>query len=153
MEKLNIIENTGRVAAVQGPVVDVRFPEDEEAPAIYDCILTNTFDGKKVTLQTAEHLGAGLVRCVSYNETLNIQLGAPCTNTRRPTAVPIGDGCFGRIMDASGKPLDNGGPYDCPDLVPIRKPVIPVTFDLKKKRARSPSFWKRALNTSTCCIR
>jgi F-type H+-transporting ATPase subunit beta len=121
-------------------VVDVRFPEDEEAPAVYDCILTHTFDGKKVTLQTAEHLGAGLVRCVSFNETLNIQLGAPCTNTRRPTAVPIGDGCFGRIMDTTGKPLDNGGPYDCPDLVPIRKPVIPVTFDLKRKEREIPKL-------------
>ncbi len=105
-----MIANTGRVAAVQGPVVDVRFPEDEEAPAVYDCIITHTFDGKKVILQTAEHLGPGLVRCVSFNETLNLQLGAPCTNTKRPTAIPIGDGCFGRVMDASGRPLDEGRP-------------------------------------------
>ena len=135
-----VVANTGRVAAVQGPVVDVRFPEDEEAPAVYDCILTHTFDGKKVTLQTAEHLGGGLVRCVSFNETLNIQLGAPCTNTRRPTAVPIGDGCFGRIMDATGKPLDSGGPYNCPDLVPIRKPVVQASFDLKKKTREIPEL-------------
>src|SRR5208337_543747 len=91
-----VVANTGRVAAVQGPVVDVRFPEDEEAPAVYDCILTKTFDGKNVTLQTAEHLGPGLVRCVSFMETLNLQLGTPCTNTKRPTVIPIGDGCFGR---------------------------------------------------------
>ena len=37
-----VVPNTGRVAAVQGPVVDVRFPEDEEAPAVYDCIITHT---------------------------------------------------------------------------------------------------------------
>src|ERR1019366_3059371 len=128
-----VIANTGRIAAVQGPVVDVRFPEDEEAPAIYDCILTHTFDGKKVTLQTAEHLGPGLVRCVSFMETLNLQLGAPCTNTRRPTVIPIGNGCFGRVMDASGKPLDESGPYKCSETVPIRKPVQQVNFDLKKK--------------------
>jgi len=42
-----VIPNSGRVAAVQGPVVDVRFPEDEEAPAVYDCILTKTFNGQK----------------------------------------------------------------------------------------------------------
>ena len=29
----DVMKGTGRVAAVQGPVVDVRFPEDEEAPA------------------------------------------------------------------------------------------------------------------------
>ena len=135
-----IIKDTGRVAAVQGPVVDVRFPEDEEAPAVFDCILTHTFDGKKVTLQTAEHLGPGMVRCVSFNETLNLQLGAPCTNTKRPTAVPIGNGCFGRVMDASGHPLDDGGAYDCPERVPIRKPVTQVSFDLKKKTREIPEL-------------
>ena len=67
-----IIKATGRIAAVQGPVVDVRFPEDEEAPAVYDCIETTAFDGRKIMLQTAEHLGPGLVRCVSFMETLNL---------------------------------------------------------------------------------
>ncbi len=132
--------NTGRIAAVQGPVVDVRFPEEEEAPAVFDCILTQTFDGKKVTLQTAEHLGPGLVRCVSFNETLNLQLGALCTNTKRPTAIPMGNGCFGRVMDASGRPLDDQGAYDCPEKVPIRKPVAQVSFDLRKRGREIPEL-------------
>jgi len=102
----NVIKNTGRVAAVQGPVVDVRFPDlNEEAPAVYDCIETFGLDGKRIVLQTAEHLGPGLVRCISFSETLNLQLGAPCTNMREPIAIPIGDGCFGRVMDASGRPI------------------------------------------------
>ena len=135
-----VIKDTGRIAAVQGPVVDVRFPVEEEAPAVYDCIETFTFDGKRVVLQTAEHLGPGLIRCISFMETLNLQLGAPCTNTKRPIAIPIGDGCFGRVMDAAGRPLDNAGPYDCPETVPIRKPVLQVSFDLKKKGREIPEL-------------
>ena len=140
MARKDVVKNTGRVAAVQGPVVDVRFPEDEEAPAVYDCIETFSLDGRRVVLQTAEHLAPGLVRCISFTETLNLQLGAPCTNTREPTAIPIGDGCFGRVMDASGRPLDNAGPYDCPETVPIRRPAIPVMFDLKKKGREIPEL-------------
>ena len=37
----------GKISAVQGPVVDVRFDEKDEAPAIYDCIETYAYDGKK----------------------------------------------------------------------------------------------------------
>lgn len=141
----DVVANTGRVAAVQGPVVDVRFPEDEEAPTLFDCIVTYTFDGKKVILQTAEHLGPGLVRCVSLSDTLNLQLGAPCTNTRRPTVIPMGDGCFGRVMDASGRPLDEGGAYDCPEMVPIRKPVAQINFDLKKKTREIPELMETGI--------
>ncbi len=32
------------------------------------------------------------------------------------------------------------GPYDCPERVPIRKPVIQVTFDLKKKGREIPEL-------------
>ena len=121
--------------------MDVRFSEDEDAPAVYDCIQTFTFDGKKVTLQTAEHLGPGLVRCISFMETLNLQLGAACLNTGRPIAIPIGDGCFGRVMDAAGRPLDNSGPYDCPDRrFLFVKQCDQVTFDLKKKGREIPEL-------------
>ncbi len=136
----SVVKNTGRVAAVQGPVVDVRFPEEEEPPAVYDCIETFSLDGKRIVLQTAEHLGPGLVRCSSLSDTLNLQLGAPCTNMKEPIAIPIGDGCFGRVMDAAGRPLDNAGPYDCPTTVPIRQQVKQVNFDLKRKGREIPEL-------------
>ncbi len=134
-------KSSGRIASVQGPVVDVRFYEGEPSPAVYDCIETWTYDSKKVVLQCAEHLGHGLVRCVALQETLNLQQNAPCFCTYQPIAVPIGDGCFGRVMDTSGRPLDNGGPFEnCPNLTPIRQPVKEVTFDLKSKKREIPEL-------------
>lgn len=130
---------SANVVAVQGPVVDIKFFDGEESPAVYDCIETMTFDGKKITLQCAEHLGQGVVRCISLQETLNLQKSAPCFCTYKPIAIPIGDGCFGRVMDTSGRPLDNGGPFEnCPNLIPIRKPTVEVTFDLTSKRREIP---------------
>ena len=132
---------SGRIASVQGPVVDVRFYDGEASPAVYDCIETWAYDGKKVVLQCAEHMGQGVVRCVALQETLNLQQNAPCYCTYQPIAVPIGDGCFGRVMDTSGRPLDNGGPFEnCPHLVPIRQPVKDVTFDLKSKKREIPEL-------------
>ncbi len=126
---------SANIVAVQGPVVDIKFFEGEASPAVYDCIETMTFEGKKITLQCAEHLGQGVVRCISLQETLNLQKNAPCFCTYKPIAIPVGDGCFGRVMDTSGRPLDNGGPFEnCPHMIPIRKPTVEVTFDLTSKR-------------------
>ena len=89
----------------------------------------------------AEHLGQGLVRCVALQETLSLQQNAPCYCTYQPIAVPIGDGCFGRVMDTSGRPLDNGGPFEnCPNMVPIRQPIKEVFFDLKSKKREIPEL-------------
>ncbi|MBF0122853.1 MAG: F0F1 ATP synthase subunit beta [Candidatus Omnitrophica bacterium] len=131
----------GRIVAIQGPVVDVRFYDGEMAPAVYDCIEVWTYNGKRVTLQCSEHIGPGLVRCTALQDTLNLQQNAPCYCTYKPIAIPIGDGCFGRVMDTSGRPLDNGGPFEnCPNMVPIRQPTPQVSFDLKSKRREIPEL-------------
>ncbi len=140
----NTIQNrkaSGRVVAIQGPVVDVAFHDGEPSPAVYDCIEVWAYDARKITLQCAEHLGSGLVRCISLQDTLNLQQNAPCYCTYKPIAVPIGEGCFGRVMDTSGRPLDNGGTFEnCPNLVPIRQMTREVTFDLKSRKREIPEL-------------
>ena len=130
----------GRVSAVQGPVVDVCLNEGEKSPAVYDCIETYNFEGKRIVLQTAEHIGFRVVRCIAIMDTLNLQLNAPCYNTLKSIAIPVGDGCFGRVMDAAGRPLDSGGPYDCPEMVPCRQLVKQVNFDLRLKKREIPEL-------------
>jgi len=124
----------GRIISVQGPVVDVNFPNFLDMPALYDCIEVDTIDGKRVLLQTAEHLSKEVVRTVALMDTLNLQLNAECYNTFQPITIPMGDGCFGRVMDSVGRPLDNGGPYDCPKRVPTRYILKPVGFNLNNKK-------------------
>jgi len=128
----------GRVISVQGPVVDCWFDNMDEVPAVYDCIEVDTVDGKTVVLQTAEHLSSNVIRAVALMDTLNLQLNSVCYNTFQSITIPMGDGCFGRVMDACGNPLDNAGPYDCPVRVPIRSLQKPIHFNLKNKKGEKP---------------
>jgi F-type H+/Na+-transporting ATPase subunit beta len=129
----------GRIITVQGPVVDVYFENIADIPALYDCIEVLNFDKKKVVLQTAEHLNKNVVRTVALMDTLNLQLNSPCYNTFHPISVPIGDACYGRIMDAVGNPIDEKGPIDAP-LTPVRALTQAGGFDLKQKQAAKPDI-------------
>jgi len=130
----------GHIISVQGPVVDIRFAHIEDIPALYDVIEAYTFDKRRVVLQCAEHLNSTDVRCVSLMDTLNLQLHGECYNTFKPIAIPLGDECFGRVMDAVGRPLDNMGPIQTPGTMPIRKPLKQLGFDLKRKKAEKPEL-------------
>ena len=139
-ESQNPRRGLGRIASVQGPVVDVSFSDPRDIPALYDVVEAYTFDKKRVLLQCAEHLSGDLVRTVSLMETLNLQMNSECYNTFRPIAVPIGDECFGRVMDTLGQPLDNAGEIKAPNTVPIRIPIKPLPFDLRRKTPEKPEI-------------
>jgi len=129
----------GRIVSIQGPVVDVYFDDVNDIPALFDVIEAYNFNKRRVVLQTAEHLSRHLVRTISLMETLDMQLNAPCRNTFRPIAVPVGDGCFGRIMDVVGNPIDQKGPINEP-LQPIRAMTQALGFDLNEKEAGKPEL-------------
>lgn len=124
----------GLIYAVQGPVVDVWFDRSEDMPALFDTVDVYSVDGKRVALETFEHLSENLVRTVSLMDTQNIQLNAVCYNTFQPITIPMGDENFGRIMDAVGRPLDNKGPLNCPSRVPIRYTLQSANFNLNNKK-------------------
>ena len=132
------VRGLGRIIAVQGPVVDVYFENHIDIPALYDVIEAHTFDKRRIILQCAEHLNTNVVRCMSLMDTLNLQLNSPCYNTFEPISIPTGDECFGRVMDATGQPLDNGGKIKTVLMTPIKKMMKQVGFDLKSKKGKKP---------------
>ncbi len=129
----------GRIISVQGPVVDIWFKNPEDIPALYDVVEAYNFYKERVVLQTAEHLSKHVVRTVSLMDTLNLQLNQVCFNTFQPITVPVGDGCFGRIMDVVGNPIDQQGPIDEP-CQPIRALTQAQGFDLTQKEAAKPEI-------------
>ncbi len=129
----------GRIVAIQGPVVDVYFDDMNDIPALFDVIEAYNFNKRRIVLQTAEHLSRHLVRTISLMETLDLQLNAPCLNTFQPIQVPVGDGCFGRIMDVVGNPIDQKGPINEP-LQPIRAMTQALGFDLNEREAAKPEI-------------
>lgn len=138
IETIHKKNGLGKIISVQGPVVDVYFMKNEDMPSMYDVIEVKTINGDVVLLQTKEHLSSNTVRTVSLMDTLNIQLNSVCYNTFQPITIPMGDGCYGRVMDSVGRPLDNGGDFDCPVRVPTRYLMKPVGFDLNNKKGERP---------------
>ncbi len=130
----------GKIVSCQGPVVDVQFENLADIPALYDVIESFTFDKRRVLLQCSEHLNSKVVRCVALMDTLNLQLNSVCYNTFQPISIPIGDECFGRVMDATGRPLDNGEEIKTSARTPIRRLFRPAGFDLKRKKGERPEI-------------
>ncbi|MCK5850862.1 MAG: hypothetical protein KAH23_08095, partial [Kiritimatiellae bacterium] len=66
----------GRVVAVQGPVVDIKFACVEDMPDMHETIDVRTFDKRDIMLLVAEHLEGNIARCVALASTLNLQRNA-----------------------------------------------------------------------------
>jgi len=95
--------NKGKIVQIIGVVVDVEFPK--ELPAIYDA-LEIEFQGKKLILETAQHLGSNRVRAVAMDSTDGLKRGMEVADIGKPIAVPVGDKVLGRMFNVLGEPID-----------------------------------------------
>jgi F-type H+/Na+-transporting ATPase subunit beta len=100
--------NTGRVARVIGPVVDVEFSA-ESMPEIYNALHVDvTLDDvtKTLTLEVAQHIGDNIVRTISMQQTDGLVRGATVTDTGEAITVPVGDVTKGHVFNVLGETLD-----------------------------------------------
>ncbi len=122
--KNNHLNQKGAVAGIQGPVVDVKFPSTAAIPAIYEVLETNTRDGKRVVLEVAEHLPGNVARCIAMASTINLQRMTPVSRAGLSIEIPVGDECYGRIVNVLGDPIDHQGPIAAKERKPIRRTEI-----------------------------
>ena len=98
----------GRIARVNGPVVDIEYPHDA-IPAIYNA-LTTVIDlgGEKIilTLEVAQHLGDDLVRAIALKPTDGLVRGGAVQDTGAPISVPVGDVTKGHVFNVTGDVLN-----------------------------------------------
>lgn len=111
----------GRVVAVQGPVVDIKFDRPEDVPNIFSVINTATIDKEEVVLEVAEHMPGNLARCIAINSTINIQRNEKAAVFGDSIQIPEGPALYGRIINVLGQPIDNKGEIKTREKVPIRK--------------------------------
>ncbi len=133
-------ETVGKVVAVQGPVVDVKFAAVEDMPDMHEMVLTKTFDGRELTLLVAEHLEGNLARCVALSSTLNLQRNAAATAKGTSLCIPIGDELFGRIINVMGQPLDGKGPIKTEKMTPIHKDISKVEMNVGQLANEKPEI-------------
>ena len=108
----------GKITQVIGAVVDVQF--EDHLPEILNALVTEN-NGKRLVLETAQHLGESTVRAIAMDGTDGLVRGAVVTDTGAPIAVPVGDGTLGRILNVIGEPVDEKGPVAATETRPIHR--------------------------------
>ena len=81
---------------------------EENLPQIYDA-LEVMINNKKLTLETQQHLGGGVVRSVAMSSTDGLRRGQEVINTGAGISVPVGKETLGRVLDVLGEPVDGAG--------------------------------------------
>jgi len=114
---------SGQVVAVIGPVVDVRFPPDQ-LPDIDNALqIRDEKHNRTLVVEVAMHLGNDVVRAVAMAPTEGLVRGIEVTDTGAPIRVPVGQGNLGRVFNVLGEPIDDRGPVQAEDHLPIHRPA------------------------------
>ncbi len=118
-------ENIGHVVQISGPAVDVQFGEGA-MPPIYQALRVvsdgfNVPNPVNVILEVQQHLGEGRVRCVAMEATDGMVRGMKAIDQGGPISVPVGHGTLGRVMNVIGEPVDQLGPIEYKERLPIHR--------------------------------
>src|SRR5277367_3355159 len=118
-------ENVGHVIQISGPAVDVQFAE-ATMPPIYQAlrVVSDGFTVPSpinVILEVQQHLGEGRVRCVAMEATDGMVRGMKVIDQGGMISVPVGRGTLGRVMNVIGEPVDQLGPIQFTQRMPIHR--------------------------------
>lgn len=120
---------TGTVIEVSGTVIDVEFPRDK-VPNIFNELHVIIQAGKdfpehKASVEVAQQLGDGIVRCIALENIFGICRGLTVVDTGGPIQVPVGNQVLGRIFDVLGRPIDGGPALHSPKKLPVHRDPPP----------------------------
>lgn len=117
-------KNVGRVLQIIGPVLDVIF-EKGKVPNIYNALIISSKNSAglemEVTCEVQQLLGDSCVRAVAMTATDGLMRGMEVLDTGKPLIVPVGKITLGRIFNVLGDPVDNLGPVNPEDMLPIHR--------------------------------
>ena len=113
--------NIGTVIQVQGPVLDIRFGDDQ-LPQLLNAIEIPNGEAT-IVAEVAQHIGDNVVRCIAMSSTDGLQRGVQAEDTGAPISVPVGEECLGRVFNLLGQPIDNKPPVQGSDRWPIHRPA------------------------------
>src|SRR5499427_2953548 len=116
-------ENIGHVVQIAGPAVDVQFTE-AGLPPIYQAlrVVSDGFNVPQpinVVLEVQQLLGEGRARCIAMEATDGMVRGMKAIDLGGPISVPVGHGTLGRVMNVIGEPVDQLGPIEYKETMPI----------------------------------
>lgn len=100
-------DNTGKVQAVKGVIVDVVFETPEQIPDINSALY---IPEKELALEVQQHLGNNEVRSIALGSTDGLKRGTEVKVNSEGIQVPVGEETLGRIFNLLGEPIDGKGP-------------------------------------------
>ena len=112
-------KNVGTVIQVMGPVLDIRFADDQLPQLLNAIEVPNGTD--TIIAEVAQHIGDNVARCIAMSSTDGLQRGAQATDTGAPISVPVGEACLGRVFNLLGQPIDEAGPVQTEERWPIHR--------------------------------
>lgn len=118
METLNKTE--GLISQIIGPVIDVEFQQGE-LPEIFNALKITKDDGTVVTVEVQQMLGSNKVRTVAMSTTDGLRRGMKVVDTKDSIKIPVGKQILGRILNVIGEPVDELGPIETSDYLPIHR--------------------------------
>ena len=113
-------KNSGKIIAVVGPVVDVKF-DGYTMPKINEKLSVEVGDGCFRSLEVFSHIGCGVARCLAMETTDGFCRGMTVYASGRPICVPVGEGVLGRVMNVLGNPIDDKGEIKNDKMLPIHR--------------------------------
>lgn len=114
-------KNIGKVVQIIGPVLDIRFSE-ENLPKLLNAIEVQGKDNK-VIVEVAQHIGDDTVRCIAMSSTDGLIRGMDAIDTGSSISVPVGKGTLGRLFNVLGETIDELGEPNTSDKMPIHRPA------------------------------
>ena len=122
--------NIGHITQIIGPVLDAKF-SNGNMPQIYNALtIKGTNEAGQdvsVTCEVQQLLGDNQVRAVAMSTTDGLVRGMEVLDTGAPISVPVGAATLGRIFNVLGEPVDNQGPVDTQDRLPIHRDAPKLT--------------------------
>ena len=111
--------NKGTVIQIMGPVLDIRFPDDQ-LPRLLTAIHIPHGENT-IVAEVAQHIGDNVVRCIAMSSTDGLQRGVEAIDTGAAISVPVGEECLGRVFNLLGQPIDEAGPVQTQERWPIHR--------------------------------
>lgn len=121
---VNVVDQTGLITQVIGPVVDVNFGEQGQVvtlPAIYDALEVVRNDGKTIMLEVHQHIGEHTVRTVAMDSTDGLSRGLKVRALGSSITMPIGEQTKGRLLNVVGTAIDGMEQMDMTGAYSIRR--------------------------------
>ena len=100
--------NKGRIDQIIGPVIDIKFNEDE-MPELLNAVTIKTKEGGTIVTEVAQHKGDDVARCIALSSTDGLRRGMEAEDTGAPIKVPVGKEVLGRMFNVIGDTIDNKG--------------------------------------------